>query len=277
MLEVGISSNNECGNSISEICDRVKRAGFNNLMVAFKSGKAEDSIIEAQKYGLKIPYVHLDAKFADDLWARGETNKDYIKDIKEQIRLCAKYNINIAVLHGTSGSASNLALPPSQHVLDCMKEILKEAEKNNVKIALENLDKPNFEQFRFLMDNIDSKWLGFCYDVGHHHLYYPEFDIMAKYGDRLIAVHIHDNLMDWEYGYDYTRDLHMLPFDGKIDFEKVCQKIANTNYDNVVMLELHKESCGDPRTYDNVNVEDYLNMAHERATKLAEMIKKYRD
>ena len=93
-----------------------------------------------KKQGLKIPYVHLNNRFADDLWAKGESNKEYVEDVIRQIKLCAKYEIHIAVLHGTKGGASNLALPPSQHAIDYMNEILKEAKENNVKIALENLD-----------------------------------------------------------------------------------------------------------------------------------------
>lgn len=276
MFEIGISSNNECGNDIAEVCANVKKAGFDNIMVAFKAGGAENSILEAKKQGLKIPFIHLNTRHVDDLWARGESNVECVENYIEQIKLCGKYNIPIAVMHGTDGGASDLALPPTEHALGCMKKILKVAKENNVKIALENLDAPNFEHFTFLLDNIDSKWLGLCYDAGHHQLYRPDFDILGKYGDRILAVHLHDNLMDWEYGYDYTRDLHMLPFDGKIDYEEICKKLAKTNYDNVIMLELHRLSCGKPRKYDNMPVDKYLSLASERAYKIAEMIEKYR-
>lgn len=276
MFEIGINSNNECGNNIAEICQNVKKAGFDNIMIAFKVGGEENAILEAKKQGLKIPYVHLNNKFADDLWAKGETNIEYINDIQRQIELCAKYDIHIAVLHETKGDASDLALPPSQHAIDSMNKILQAAKKNKVKIALENLDAPNFEHFTFLLDNIKSDWLGLCYDAGHHNLYKPDFDILEKYGDRILAVHLHDNLMDWEYGYDYTRDLHMLPFDGKIDYDTVCKKLAKTPYNNVIMLELHKLSCGEPRKYDNMQIDKYLSLAKERATRLAEKIMQYR-
>lgn len=276
MFEIGINSNCECGSNIAEICENVKKAGFNNIMIAFKVGGEENVILEAKKQGLNIPYVHLNNRFADDLWAKGESNKEYVEDVIRQVKLCAKYDIHIAVLHGTIGGASDLALPPSQHAIDCMNEILKAAEENNVKIALENLDGPNFEHFTFLLDNIKSNWLGLCYDAGHHNLYRPDFDILEKYGDRILAIHLHDNLMDWEYGYDFTRDLHMLPLDGKIDYEKVCKKLAKTNYDNVIMLELHKNSCGEPRLYDNMPIDKYLTLARERANKIVEMIKKYK-
>lgn len=276
MFEIGINSNNECGNNIAEICTNVKRAGFNNVMIAFKTGGEENAILEAKRQGLSIPYVHLNNRYANDLWARGETNDRYIEDVIKQIELCAKYDIRLAVLHGTEGGASDLALPPTQHAIDCMNKILRAAKKNNVKIALENLDAPNFDHFTYLLDNINSKWLGLCYDAGHHNLYRPDFDILDKYGDRILAVHLHDNLMDWEFGYDYTRDLHMLPFDGKIDYEKVCQKLAKTNYNNVIMLELHKFSCGKPRKYDNMAIDKYLNLAKERAEIIADKITKFK-
>jgi sugar phosphate isomerase/epimerase len=276
MFEIGINSNNECGGNISEICANVKKAGFNNIMIAFKVGGEENAILEAKKQGLKIPYVHLNNKPANDLWAKGESNKEYVEDVIRQIKLCAKYDIHIAVLHGTEGGASDLALPTSQYALDCMEKILKVAEEKNVKIALENLDAPNFDHFTFLLDNIKSDFLGLCYDAGHHNLYRPDFDILEKYGDRILAIHLHDNLMDWEYGYDYTRDLHMLPFDGKIDYEKVCQKLAKTSYDNVIMLELHRLSCGEPRKYDNMSTDSFLNLARARTENIIEMIKKYK-
>lgn len=276
MFEIGINSNNECGSNIEEICANVKKAGFSNIMIAFKVGGEEKAILEAKKQGLKIPYVHLNNKFADDLQAKGESNKEYVEDVIRQIKLCAKYDIPIAVLHGTKGGASDLALPPSQHAIDCMNKILNVAEENNVKIALENLDAPNFEHFTFLLDNINSKWFGLCYDVGHHYLYRPDFDILGKYRDRILAIHLHDNLIDWEYGYDYTRDLHMVPFDGKIDYDKVCKELANTNYNNVIMLELHKLSCGKPRKYDNMEIDKYLKQAQEKAILIADKINNYR-
>ena len=81
MFEIGINSNCECGINIAEICENVKKAGFNNIMIAFKVGGEENAILEAKKQGLKIPYVHLNNRFADDLWAKGESNKEYVEDV----------------------------------------------------------------------------------------------------------------------------------------------------------------------------------------------------
>lgn len=277
MYKLGINSNNECGKSARDVFNNIKTAGFTDVMISFKANEIEETILQAKESGLNIPFVHFITKHANDLWAKGESNIRYINEVIEQIKICGKYNIPVAVMHGTVGGASELALPPSKHGVESMLKILKVAEECNVKIALENLDKPNFEQFTYLLDNINSKWLGLCYDAGHHNLYAPEVDILEKYGDRILAVHLHDNLMDWEYGYDYTRDLHYLPFDGKVDFEKVCKNLAKTGYDSTIMLEVHKKGMGSPRLYDETPVDEYLQSAYTKAETIANMIQGYKE
>ena len=246
------------------------KAGFKNIMVAFKVGKAEETLKLAQELGLKVPFVHLTN--SNNLWSKGEENDSLIANLKEQIEVASKYNVPIAVLHATVGGADELALPPNEFGLNCILGLVKFAKKHKVKIALENLDQPSYKHFKYVMDNIDDKNLGYCYDAGHHQLYLPNIDLLKKYGNRILAVHLHDNLMDWEFGYDWTRDLHRLPFDGKIDYDKVIKKLAATSYNNVVMLELHKDTCGEPRIYKNMSNLDFLKEAKKRAERLAQMI-----
>lgn len=276
MLEIGINSNNECGRNLNEVLTNIKNAGFNNVMLAMKAGNYEDQIKLTLSKGLKIPFIHLNNRYANDLWAKGESNTNYIADVIYQLELCAKYKIKVAVMHPTEGGASDLALPPNEQGLISMNKILKAAQKLKVKIALENLDNLNFKNFKYLMDNINHPYFGLCYDMGHHQLYKPNFDILKNYGSKILAVHLHDNLMDWQYGYDYTRDLHRLPFDGKLNYPASIKKLAATPYKNVVMLELHKDSCGAPRLYDNLSVSEFLAEAKARGEKLAKMLEEYR-
>ena len=246
---VGISSDCECGKTIEETLTNIKNAGFRNVMVIEKGKTLESALQLALSLGLNIPFVHLNCLYANDLYAIGEANKRYIAGINSGIKLCGKYNIPIAVLHATIGDSINTALPPSQHALNSFNEILSVAEENNIQIALENADALNAEHLYYLLDNIGPACLGFCYDCGHHNLYLQDIDLMKKYGNRCIAVHLHYNFKDFQAGMDFTRDLHLLPFDGKIDFEKTMSDIAQSTYNNVIMLELHKEACGEPQLY----------------------------
>ena len=274
MLEIGINSNNQCGKDVKEVLANIKKAEFDNVMVAYKVGKAEDTLQIATELGFKIPFVHL--SYSNNLWAMGKENEWFMEKLKDQIELTSKYKIPIAVLHATGGRAEQLALSPNEFGLNNILELVNFAKKHKVKLALENLDKPSLKHFEFVMDNIQDKNLGFCYDVGHHQLYLPKVDLLKKYGDRILAVHLHDNLMDWTSGYDWTKDLHRLPFDGKIDYDNVIKKLSSTNYENVVMLEVHK-NAGVDQFYDKMSDMEFLNEAKKRAEKLAQMIEKARN
>lgn len=273
MLQIGVSTNNESGNSDIEILNNITQAGFKNVMLSYKTKNIDETIKTINDLGLNISYFHLNSTYANDLWAKGEAVDDYVKSVIKQIEICGKNNIPIAIMHATVGSPSDFASKPSTQGLINFEKILKAAKQNNVKIAIENLDCCSIKHLCYLLDNFKDENVGFCYDVGHHHIYNAKTDLLKKYGNRLIAVHLHDNLMDWTKGYDYTRDLHLLPFDGKIDFYKVCNKLKKINYNGVVMLELHKKSCGSPQMYENLDNIEYLKEAYKRAEKLAKMIK----
>ncbi len=275
MMEIGVNTNIECGEDAKEILTNIKKAGIGNVMVAYKVGKAEETLEIALQLGLKVPFVHLSN--SNNLWARGKESEWFMEKLKDQIELTAKHNIPIAVLHATNGRAEQPALPPNKFGLKNFVELVAFAKEHNVKLALENLDKPSFKHFKYVIDNIKDENLGFCYDAGHHQLYIPKIDLLKRYGNRILAVHLHDNLMDWTKGYDWTRDLHRLPFDGKIDYNKIIKKLAATNYNNVVMLELHKRCYVEPKIYDKMSNLEFLKEAKDRAKKLAEMLEEARN
>ena len=56
---------------------------------------------------------------------------------------------------------------------------------------------------------------------------------------------------------------------------KKSAKIAETGYNNSVMLEIHKVGNGGPQIYENTSIEEFLSRANKSAVKLAEMIKNY--
>ena len=250
-MNIGINTNNESGKNDIKILNNIKKSGFKNVMLSFKSKSVEKTLKAINKLKLNISYFHISNQYANDLWATGYAVEKYIKSVIDQLELCGKYNIPIAIMHATTGSPSDLALAPNKQGLKNFKRILAVAKKNNVKIAIENIDCYGIDNLHYLLDNIKDKSVGFCYDVGHHHLYNPKVDMLEKYKDRLLAIHLHDNLMDWKVGHDYTRDLHLLPFDGKIDLEKVCRKLKSISY-----KEGYIESDVESRTFLTGRIHD---------------------
>ena len=113
-------------------------------------------------------------------------------------------------MHATNGSPINFACKPNKHGIVNMTKVLKVAEKLGVVIALENTDNYSQKHMNYLFRKIKSPNLKFCYDVGHHHIYNRKVDLLKKFGHRLVALHLHDN--------DKSKDQHLLPFDGTIDW-----------------------------------------------------------
>ena len=263
---IGISTNCECGDTLAETVANIKAAGFGNVMLAQGGrGNFEEDIKTVLAAGLKIPFVHLYSNLANGIWQGGNKRDKFIKSIGDAVRLCGKYGIPVALFHG-SHVMDAVSDPGSigVHAIEAVKEILAIAEQSNVKVAIENLEGVNFAHFCYLMDNIKS--LGFCYDCGHHNLFIPEVDLIGKYGDRIIAVHLHDNNMDWS-GRGWNHDRHLLPFDGKIDFNRVARDLNRSAYRGVVMMELHRED-----DYDHMSSREFLSEAFKRGQKLENLL-----
>ena len=80
--------------------------------------------------------------------------------------------------------------------------------------------------------SINSKWINICVDVGHSAAtgYDPETVIEKMDANLLRAVHIHDN--------DYTEDQHLLPYLGKMRWDKIMAAFKKINYQGDLTLEI---------------------------------------
>lgn len=272
MQKIGINTNNECGLDFFEICDNIKNCGFESIMIALNHEKEENQFEYVSKLGLDISFVHLDNTHTNDMWVKGFAHDMQIKIYKKQIELCSKFGVKIAVMHATIGDPNSIVIAPNEFGLNEFKRLVDFAKSKNVKIALENVDNSGFLHFKFLLDNIKSDNLGFCYDVGHHNLYNKDIDLLKLFGDRLLAVHLHDNLGDYKFGDDYTRDLHLLPFDGNADFDKIVKQLKSVNYNNTIMIETHKNPIAELKLYKDITNVEFLERAKSIAEKLRNMM-----
>ena len=82
---------------------------------------------------------------------------------------------------------------------------------------------------------------------------------MTLFGDRLIAVHLHDN--------DGTSDQHLVPFTAKIDWTQQMSAIAATGYSGPTMLEC-KTGRPESTTGGELTAEQWLNKAYNAAKNL---------
>ena len=96
---------------------------------------------------------------------------------------------------------------------------------------------------------------------------------MAKYGDRLLCTHIHDNRGITRPGdVDYRDDLHLLPFDGVKDWVDAVDRMNACGYQGELTFELNISSKPDRHEndiYAQMPFELYLAEAYKRACRLA--------
>ena len=86
---------------------------------------------------------------------------------------------------------------------------------------------------------------------------------MPLFGDKLVAMHVHDNPCG------HKEDLHMIPFDGLIDYDRVTTEIANANYDRSLMLEIMAHRT---QEYMDMGPDAFYKRAADAARKLADEV-----
>lgn len=70
-----------------------------------------------------------------------------------------------------------------------------------------------------------------CLDTGHAGLMgQPPEDAVRQLGPRLRALHVHDN--------DLTRDAHLMPYQGKLNWPRIMAALAEVGYDGDLTFEV---------------------------------------
>jgi sugar phosphate isomerase/epimerase len=267
-MDIGITSNFSIGMDTKKALDMIKAAGFTSVMIA-QGPDFEGDVKHALKIGLKIPFVHLDYSMADYVWVTGEKQQAFVRAVICAIEVCARHGIKTAVMHVQRDDCLYKLRGPDARGLDTMRALLSAAEKNGVRVAIENLDRYNIGHVFYLLDKIRSPWLGFCYDGGHHNLYIPKIDLLRRFRGRVFAVHLHDNLMNYREGMDCACDGHILPGDGKIDFARVMEGLRSAGYDGSMVWEVRKKhSQIGAKLYENMTDAQFLTEALTRANNI---------
>lgn len=240
----------------------IKEAGFDGVLLWWSDGFGRDCFglndyrngpQIAREAGLFIENIHTPVQNQNDLWLDNLDGETLTNCYLQCVADCAEFEIPTMVVHLPSEDN-----PYNQLGLDRIKRITEKAEQLGVQVALENLR--NFANLAYVLEQVDSPRIGFCYDCCHHNNYNPDHDLLSLYGQRLMALHLHDN------GGSYAQ--HQLPFDGMIDWSTAMKKIAETGYSGATAIEAMNWD------YKDLSVEEFLREAFERAKRL-EALKLY--
>jgi sugar phosphate isomerase/epimerase len=107
---------------------------------------------------------------------------------------------------------------------------------------------------RWIEDELELPDIGVCLDFGHAQLAGDLVDAIETLSGHIVTTHVHDN--------GGRSDDHLVPFEGRIDWEAGMMALQKVGYEGVLVYEL--AAAADPRT-----VLERAQRASERLQRLA--------
>lgn len=171
-------------------------------------------------------------------------NADQMELTHRAIRCAGLLGAENVVVHPISCTDKALQLRVN---MDFYGALLPVARESGVRLAIENIwgkDSQgriapsvcsfNHEQAAYVDAMADENMVA-CLDTGHAGLMgQPPEDAVRQLGGRLHALHVHDN--------DLTRDAHLMPYQGKLNWPRIMAALAEVGYDGDLTFEVASPS-----------------------------------
>ncbi len=221
------------------IIPKLKSLGYDNLDLNFcemmnpisslNSDKEEAYLnsLKSLKTQLNVNYVQSHVPYPKDYLALPKDKQIEMDSLIERaIQYSAFLEIPTIVIHPIKGNL--------QDNLRYFEKVLKTV-PSQCSLAIENMDQRDelYEANNLLnlVKTLQCKNVGICLDTGHAALNYPSLKpLIETFSSHLIATHIADN-----HG---TKDEHLLPFFGNINWEEVMKTLKDINYNRYITYEI---------------------------------------
>jgi sugar phosphate isomerase/epimerase len=118
-----------------------------------------------------------------------------------------------------------------------VEDICRLAEPVGVKVALELIPNPLSDAaslVTMLERDLDFPRTGICLDFGHAFLMGDVADTIETVAEHLVTTHVHDNAG--------KKDDHLVPFDGRINWDMALMTMQKVGYDGTYLMELANTS-----------------------------------
>jgi sugar phosphate isomerase/epimerase len=183
-----------------------------------------------QDTGLALHAVH--APVTDNAVGDGATRQAAVREVDAALNIARVIPADFFVLHlGTpaaEGGENNRTA-----AFRSVEEICRLAEPVGIRVAVELLPNP-LSDAAALVDllerDLDAPRTGICLDFGHAFLMGDVADTIETVAEHLITTHVHDN--------KGKKDEHLVPFDGKINWDMALMTMQKVGYDGTYLMEL---------------------------------------
>lgn len=253
------------GISQAQAVPMLARAGFDGCFwVAEDGGRVENIARLARQNGLVMEFIHAPVTGVDTMWMEGEAGQRQLDTFIGWMRQCAQAQVPCMVSHVWTKFAP---VEPNALGFDRFGTLLDLAEREGVKIAFENA-----EVDKFLTAVHDQLWshpaAGFCFDSGHELCYNGGRDQLGQFGDQLLCTHLNDNMGQTGPGITSKDDSHMMPFDGRVNWADVADRLKQVGWQGPLTFELKMKNKPDRHTHDRyapLSPTELLELAFQKA------------
>jgi len=248
------------GMTYDEMLPIIKEVGFDGFFTNWEYATDLEKMRYyknmGEKLGLDCETSHAVIPGSNTVWIPGRDGDDFIDLMKQNTDNCNALGIDTLVVHIQPKKPED---PQFEIGVKRFDTLVKYAKEKGINIAFENIGMPSF-LYRTL-DAFQDSNVGFCYDSGHEACCTNGYRHLEKLGDRLMCTHLHDN--------DNRSDLHLIPYDGEIGFDRVVNDIRACSYKGNITLELNYESYA-----EKMSKYDYLKKAYDVAVRIRDAINK---
>ena len=263
--KLGINVESLRGTHYTEALPLIKKAGFDSF---FTSARNLETVRDMKRIGdelgLTLEFLHAPFGGINNMWVPGMDYLTIYNGMKESILTAAELGVPYVIMHVSSGWN-----PPEITDLGLARydSLVELAIEKGVVLAFENLRKVGI--LSYLLDryrNIDN--VRFCYDAGHEHCYTKHVRWMDIFQNKMVATHIHDNMSRPDYDESFDPDIHLLPFDGTCDYERMMRDLDKFGFEGALCLEVNNVVKPE---YKEWTKEEFLDTCYERIKKISEM------
>ena len=255
-MKFGIEWDRDRAISIEARARLMKENGFDATFIGLEEENLEEILACLKKYEIVCESCHAPFNGINNMWIAGEDGEKMLERLCNCVDACARNEIPTLVVHLSSGWCPPRMNDVGFERYDCL---MRHADAAGVKIAYENIRR--LDNVAYALENYPQA--GVCWDVGHEACYMNGKEFMPLFGDRMIAIHIHDNsaLRD--------EDLHLLPYDGAINMDRAAEHFARSGYQGAIMLEVTQ------KTARMASAEEFYAKAHDVALRFAARVEAF--
>lgn len=275
MRKLVLAVGNGYPTSVEDEIAMIAKAGWDGIFTGWSdSAPIGEWARIAAAHGLYYQSLHAPFTRANLMWEPGMAGEEVTDELCRCLDACAQNGIPIAVAHAFIGFDTH---DPNEWGIRRFSRAAAYAKDVGVMLALENTE--GEEYLALLMASLsDNPAVGFCIDTGHEMCYNRSRDLITKYGDRLIATHLNDNMgITDDADITWLDDSHLLPFDGIGDWPGIAARLDAVGFDGPLTFELTSKNKPQRTTHDRYAAwshEDFIAAAFERACRFRDLLKR---